>query len=135
MASVRRVIPLKLLISAAVLFALSFAARPLIAALVPPEQAASNILLIAIPYLLVFVPIILGYMALIVLVGKLLQEKLPEAVYRGIEYAFIAGIALGVLGMFQPWLQALFKIGFFLLLFCTLGFILWSHVLFKRARR
>jgi hypothetical protein len=70
-----------------------------------------------------------------VFVGKLLQERLAEAVFRGIEYAFIAGIALGVLGMFQPWLQALFKIGFFLLLFCMLGFILWSHVLFKRARR
>jgi hypothetical protein len=135
MARIRRVIPLKLLISAVVIFALSFAARPLIAALVPPEQAASNILLIAVPYLFVFLPIILGYMALIVFVGKLLQEKLPEAAYRGIEYALIAGIGLGVLGMFQPWLQALFKIGFFLLLFCTLGFILWSHVLFKRARR
>jgi len=135
MGRIRRLIPLKLLSSAVVIFALSFAARPLFAALVPPEQASSNILLIAVPYLLVFLPIILGYMALIVFAGKLLQEKLPEAIYRIIEYVFIAGIALGVLGMFQPWQQALFKIGFFLLLFCTLGFILWSHVLFRRARR
>jgi len=47
----------------------------------------------------------------------------------------IAGIALGVLGMFQPWLFVLFKISFFVLLLSTLSFILWSHVLLKRARR
>jgi hypothetical protein len=135
MAKIRQLIPLKLLISALVVFALSFAARPVIGALVPAEQASANVLLFAVPYLLVFIPIILGYMVLIVFIGKLLHDRVPEAVYRGIEYVLIAGIALGVLGMFQPWLHALFKIGFFMLLFSTLGFILWSHILFKRVRR
>jgi hypothetical protein len=135
MGKVRQLIPLKLLISAVVSLGLSFAARPLIGALVPAEEASSNLLLIAVPYLLVFIPIILGYIALIVFISKLFYGRVPEVLYRVIEYAFIAGIATGVLAMFQPWLRSLFKVGFFMLLFCTLGFILWSHILFQRARR
>jgi hypothetical protein len=135
MGKIRPLIPVKLLVAAAVVFGLSFAARPLIGALVPPEQAASDVLIIAIPFLLIFVPIILAYMSVIVFVGKLLKERVPERVYRAIEYVFIAGIALGILSMFQPWLFALFKIGFLVLLASTLGFILWSHVIMKRTRR
>lgn len=135
MGTIRPLIPVKLLIAAAVVFGLSFAARPLIDALIPQEQVTSNVLIIAIPFLLIFVPIILSYMAVIVFVGKLLKEKIPEGVYRAIEYVFIAGIALGIFSMFQPWLFALFKIGFLVLLASTLGFILWSHVAMKRTRR
>ena len=43
----------------------------------------------------------------------------------------IGGILLGILGMFQPWVFGLYKTGFFVLLFSTLGFILWSHVVPK----
>ncbi len=135
MGKVRQLIPLRLLISAVVSLGLSFATRPVIGALVPAEEASSNLLLIAVPYLLVFIPIILGYIALIVFISKLFYGRVPEGLYRVIEYAFIAGIATGVLAMFQPWLRSLFKVGFFMLLFCTLGFILWSHILFQRARR
>lgn len=134
MAKMRSLIPLKLLISAVVLLGLSFAARPLIVA-AAPEQADTNVLLIAIPFLLVFVPIILAYMALIVFVGKLIGDRVPETVHRVIEYIFIVGITLGIVGMFQPWLFALFKISFLTLLFSTLGFILWSHVMAKRVTR
>ena len=135
MGKIRALIPVKLLVAAAVVFSLSFTARPLIDALVPQEQATSDVLIISIPFLLIFVPIILSYMAVIVFVGKLLRERIPERVYRAIEYVFIAGIALGILSMFQPWLFALFKIGFLVLLASTLGFILWSHVVMKRTRR
>ena len=135
MGKIRTLIPVKLLVAAAVVFGLSFTARPLIDALVPQEKATSDVLIIAIPFLLIFVPIILSYMAVIVFVGKLLRERIPERVYRAIEYVFIAGIALGILSMFQPWLFALFKIGFLVLLASTLGFILWSHVVMKRTRR
>ena len=135
MGKIRTLIPVKLLVAAAVVFGLSFTARPLIDALVPQEKATSDVLIIAIPFLLIFVPIILSYMAVIVFVGKLLKERIPERVYKAIEYVFIAGIALGILSMFQPWLFALFKIGFLVLLASTLGFILWSHVVMKRTRR
>ena len=135
MAKIRDLIPLKLLIAAVVLFALSFAARPAIVALASPEQAHNNVLLIAIPFLLIFVPIILGYMAVIVFAGKLIGGRVPETVHRFIEYVFIAGIFLGIFGMFQPWVFFLFKPSFVVLLFCTLGFIFWSHVMAKRATR
>jgi hypothetical protein len=135
MAKIRALIPLKLLISAAVLLGLSFAARPAIVALASAEQANSNVLLIAIPFLLIFIPIILGYMAVIVFVGKLIGGRVPEAVHRFIEYVFIAGIFLGIVGMFQPWVFALFKVSFLILLFSTLSFILWSHVMAKRTTR
>ena len=59
MTRIRQLIPLKLLIAAAVLFGLSFAVRPMLDALVPDLQTSSDVLVIAIPFLMVFVPIIL----------------------------------------------------------------------------
>jgi hypothetical protein len=47
----------------------------------------------------------------------------------------IAGILLGIFGMFQPWLMVLYKIGFMTLLISTLGFIWWSHIRPKSVRR
>jgi hypothetical protein len=132
---IRPLIPLKLLIAAAVLFGLSFAARPALNALVPDLPTSSNVLILAIPFLLVFVPIILSFMALIVFVSKLLFHRVPEGAYTAIEYVFIAGIFLGIIAMFQPWVFALFKIGFFVLFGSLLGFMIWSHVAMKRARR
>ena len=43
----------------------------------------------------------------------------------------IAGIVLGIVGMFQPWTFAGYRYGFMLLFFSTLAFILWSHVVPK----
>jgi len=135
MAKIRPLIPLKLLISAAVLFALSFGARPVLEALVPDLQSSRNVLLLAIPFLLVFVPIILGFMSLIVFVSKLLHQRVPERTYKTIEYVFIVGIVLGIVSMFQPWTFLLFKPGFFILFCSLLGFMIWSHVAMKRERR
>lgn len=132
---IRPLIPLKLLISAAVLFGLSFAARPALNALVPDLQTSSNVLLLAIPFLLIFVPVILVFMALIVFISKLLHQRVPEGPYKVIEYIFIAGIFLGILCMFQPWVFVLFKIGFFVLFGSLLGFMIWSHLVMKHKRR
>lgn len=135
MKGIRALIPMKLLIAAVVLFGLSFPARPALNALVPDLATSSNVLLIAIPFLLVFVPIILGFMALIVFVSKLLHERVPAAAYRAVEYVFIAGIFLGIIGMFQPWTFVLFKPGFFMLFGSLIGFMVWSHVAMKQVRR
>jgi len=135
MAKIRSLIPVKLLVSAAVVLILSSIARPVIETLATKEQVSQNVLLAAIPFVLFFVSLVLVYMALIVFAGKLLGNRVPEGVYRAIEYVLIAGIALGVIGMFQPWVFALFKISFFVLLLSTLSFILWSHITLKRARR
>lgn len=135
MVKIRSLIPAKLLVSAAVVLILSPIARPVIETLATRERVSQNVLLSAIPFVLFFVALVLVYMALIVFAGKLLSNRVPEGVYRTIEYVLISGIALGVVGMFQPWLFALFKISFFVLLLSTLSFILWSHITLKRARR
>jgi hypothetical protein len=135
MMKIRPLIPLKLLIAAAVLFALSFAARPALNALMPDLQTSTNVLILAIPFLLVFVPIILLFMSFIVFVSKILEHRIPEVAYKVVEYVFIAGIVFGILFMFQPWTFVLFKPGFFVLFGSLLGFMVWSHVAVKRARR
>jgi len=94
--TIRELIPLKLLIAAAVLLALSFVAPHALASLVPDLQSSTNVILLAIPFLLTFVPIILGFMALIVFVSKILHQRVSEGVYKTIEYVFIAGIVLGI---------------------------------------
>jgi len=132
---IRPLIPLKLLIAAAVLLALSFAARPVLQALVPDLESASNALLLAIPFLLVFVPIILGFMAVIVFVSKFLYQRVQERTYKVIEYVFLLGIVLGIISMFQPWTFLLFKPGFFVLFGSLIGFMIWSHVAVKQERR
>lgn len=132
---IRDLIPLKLLIAGVVLLALSFAARPVLAALVPNLQSSTNVLLLALPFLLVFVPIILGFMAVIVFVSKILHQRVPERTYKIIEYVFIAGILVGIVSMFQPWTFALFKPGFFVLFGSLIAFMIWSHVAMKHDRR
>ena len=132
---IRPLIPLKLLIAAAVLLGLSFVARPVLNSLVPDLQTSSNVLLIALPFLLVFVPIILLFMSFIVFLGKVLHQRVPERTYNAITYVFIAGIVLGIISMFQPWTFILFKPGFFLLFGSLLGFMVWSHVAMKQDRR
>ena len=135
MVKIRSLIPVKLLVSAGVMLILSPVARPVIETLATKEKVSENVLLTSIPFVLFFVSLVLLYMALIVFAGKLLSNRVPEAAYRTIEYVLIAGIALGVLGMFQPWIFALYKVGFFVLLVSTLSFILWTHITLKRARR
>jgi len=135
MTKIRSIIPFKMLIAAVVLLGLYPAAQPVIEALATKEAASSNVLLIAIPFLLIFVAVILGYMSLVVVVAKILANRVPERTHKTIEYVFMAGIVLGIIGMFQPWVFALFKVSFLVLLASTLGFILWSHVAMKRAVR
>ena len=132
---IRPLIPLKLIIAAVVLLVLGFVMPSILEWLSPGYRDTSNVLLIALPFLLTFVPIILGFMAVIVFVSKILERKIPETAYKIVEYVFIAGILLGIVSMFQPWTFLLFKPGFFVLFGSLIGFMVWSHVLVKRARR
>jgi uncharacterized membrane protein YkvI len=73
--------------------------------------------------------IVLGtFIAFIVRTAKRLNHKIDARKYALIEFIVIAGMALGILGMFQPFTSVLYEPGFLLLLFSTLGFIVWSHV-------
>ena len=126
-------VPIGLPIAAVVTLILGIAAGPVIRSLATEEQMATNVLLSAIPFVLIFVSIILFFITLIWLVASLLNNRIPEWIYRPIEWIIIAGIVLGIVGMFQPWSFVAYRFGFLLLFFSTLSFILWSHVVPKGA--
>jgi hypothetical protein len=125
-------VPVTLLIIIAVLLILGFLAGRYINATFTEEQLADNIFINAVPFVLIFAAIILGFIAIIVVVASMLDNNISKRAHHTVEQILIVGIILGVLGMFQPWLFEGYKYGFLLLLFSTLGFILWSHITPKR---
>lgn len=127
-------IPITLLIVIAVLLILGYVAGQYINATMTEEQLADNVFINAIPFVLIFAAIILGFIAIIIVVGSMLNNNVPARTHRIIEQVLIAGIVLGVVGMFQPWIFEGYKYGFLLLLLSTLGFIVWSHVSPKREQ-
>ncbi|RMF02205.1 MAG: hypothetical protein D6768_08830 [Chloroflexi bacterium] len=126
-------VPKGLPISAVITLILGIAAGPFINAVTTEEQRATNVLLSAIPFVLIFASIILFYIIIIWLVVTALSNQIPASVFQIVERIIIAGIVLGIFGMFQPWIFAAYKYGFLLLLFSTLAFILWSHITPKAA--
>jgi hypothetical protein len=125
-------IPVTLLIVIAVLLVLGFLANQFIFNTMTEEQLADNIFINAIPFVLIFAAIILGFIAFIAVVASMLDNNIPARAHRIVEQILIVGIILGVVGMFQPWLFEGYKYGFLLLLISTLSFILWSHIAPKR---
>lgn len=121
-------VPKGLPIAAVILLVLGLIAIPLIQRLATPEQLARNVLLNALPFILIFVAIILAYISVIWLVASALNDQIDPRRQRTIELIIIAGILLGIVGMFQPWVMGLYTWGFVLLLVSTLSYILWSHV-------
>lgn len=120
--------PWGLVISAIVLLILGLVTGPLIRSTATEEQLAQNVLLSAIPFILIFVSILLGFITVITVVARLLNDNINSRLYGVVEGIIIAGIVLGVVGMFQPWKMEFYKYGFNVLLISTLSFILWSHV-------
>lgn len=129
MAKWRQYVPVKLLIAVVVLLILGLAAGPVIRSSVTEQQLATNVLLSAIPFILVFVAIILTFISLIIIASRVLNHNISASIHRPIEMLTIAGILLGVFGMLQSWSFGLYRISFPLLLIATLGFIFWSHVI------
>ena len=121
-------VPRGMPISAVILLALGLIAMQVMPNIVTEEQMARNVLLAAIPFILVFAAIIIAFKSLVWYASSKLSGNISEKTFRPIEYALIGGILLGIFLMFQPWVFELFRVGFFLLLASTLLFILWSHV-------
>jgi len=135
MAKRRFRIPVGLFIAIAVTLILGLVASPLISSLTTPKQRATNVLLSAIPFILIFVAILLTFISLIKMSANLLNDNISPRIFRIVETVLIVGIVLGILGMFQPWLIIFYKYGFIVLLVSTLGFIWWSHIKPKEERR
>jgi len=132
---IRPRVPIGLPVAAIVLLVLGILAGPQIRSMVSEEALAKNVLLNAIPFILIFVAIILFYITIIWLVASVLNNNIPARIHRPVELACMVGIALGVVGMFQPWWFAVYRIGFVVLLVSTLSYILWSHITPKGIRR
>jgi uncharacterized membrane protein YhaH (DUF805 family) len=127
--------PWGLVISAIVLLILGLVTGPLIRSTATEEQLAQNVLLSAIPFILIFVSILLGFITVITVVARLLNDNINSRLYGVVEGIIIVGIVLGVVGMFQPWKMEFYKYGFNVLLISTLSFILWSHVTPRAEQR
>jgi hypothetical protein len=135
MVKIRPRIPFRLLIAMVVLVILGVLAGPFIRSRATEEQLAKNVLLHAIPFILIFAAIVLGLISFIRLVASVLNNNIPLSVHRPIEAVIISGIVLGAVGMFQPWFFAAYRIGFHVLLISTISFIVWSHIIPKGVRR
>ena len=128
-------IPLSLPVIIVVLIVLGLIAGPLLHSIFTEKQRAANVLLEALPFILIFVAIILTFITLIMLTASMLNNNISVQTHRMIERVIIAGIVGGVVGMFQPWWFLAYKYGFIVLLVSTLAFILWSHILARKVMR
>ena len=135
MAKRRFRIPVGLFVAIAVTLILGLVASPLINSSTTPKQRATNVLLSAIPFILIFVAILLFFISLIKMSANILNDNISPRIFRVVETVLIVGIVLGIIGMFQPWLIIFYKYGFIVLLVSTLGFIWWSHIKPKEERR
>ncbi len=135
MAKSRLRIPVGLFIAIVVTLILGLVASPVIEALTTEKQRATNVLLSAIPFILIFVAILLTFISLINMSASVLNDNISPRIFLTVEKVLIGGIVLGIIGMFQPWLIIFYKVGFIVLLVSTLGFIWWSHIKPKRERR
>jgi len=119
---------LLILLGVAILFlVLGLAAIPYVQSL-DAKTRSDNIIISGIPFILIFIGIIIAFIDSIIFTATRLNNKIEQRVHRPIELACIIGIFAGIIGMFQPFLVQLYTLGFIVLLISTLGFIFWSHI-------
>ena len=119
--------PTRLLIIAAILLISGLLVQPITSK--PPEKVtATTVLITGIPFLLIFVAILMTYIAQIVAKSRYYSNHISEKRFNPVFYACMAGIVIGILMMFQPFKLVFFTIGFLVLLFSLLSFIAVSHI-------
>jgi hypothetical protein len=116
---------IKPLIVGVILVAVCLALRVILPQVLPPEagQAAA--------FFSVLVAIVGGYICFVAFMSRLLSGRVPERVHLILERVLIAGILLGIAGMFQARIPVLYPLGFLLLFFATWVFTLWGYVVPK----
>ena len=127
MSSGRKRLLLILLAIAIALWVAGAIASPIVDGL-DAKTRADNTILSGIPFILTFIGIIVAFIDFIILMATRLNNNVSNSVYRVGERALIAGIVLGVIGMFQPFAVGLYTLGFIVLLISTIGYIFWSHI-------
>ena len=121
-------VPRALPLTGVLLIVLGLIAMQVIPRVATPQQLSKNVLLSAIPFILIFAAIIIFYISLIWALATALKGVISARSYNIFMKIIIAGILLGIAGMFQPWVMAFYTWGFVLLLISTLIYIAWSHI-------
>lgn len=98
------------------------------------ETQQEEVLVKGIPFVAVFIAILLVFVFVIVAAALLFSGKIPPRAYRPIEGIIIAGIVIGVVGLFQGWTLFGYEYGFLLLLISLAAFMIWSHIAPQTAR-
>jgi hypothetical protein len=122
-------------IAAVVFWIVGAVAGPIILQNTTLQARTDNAILGGISFILIFIGVILAYMGSIAWLAAVLNNRIPATIYTPILNLLIAGIVLGVVGMFQPFLFVLYQIGFGMLLFSTIGYIAWGHISPRSVRR
>ena len=79
------------------------------------------------------VAILSGFICFIAFMSRLLGGRISERLFGILEKLLIAGILLGIAGMFQPWVPVFYPAGFIVLFAATWIFTLWGYVVPKSA--
>jgi hypothetical protein len=119
--------PIPLLIVAVALLVIGLVANSMTGD-VSEEFARENLILLAVPFLAIFIAVLLFYIGLIVTLARAFSGQIPARIYRVIFGAAVIGIVLGVIMMFQPWALAIYRVGFSVLLVSLLSFMVISHI-------
>jgi len=119
--------PITLLIIAAALLVIGLVTNSLVSGL-SEEVLRENLMIMAVPFLAVFIAILLFYIGLIVTLSRAFSGQIPARFYRLLFGTSVVGIVLGVIMMFQPWALAVYRVGFSILLFSLLSFMVISHI-------
>jgi MFS family permease len=94
-----------------------------------PEESQGLVLVQAITFFAAFVAILLMYILLIVVLMIRFTNRVPYRIYAPLDAIITAGIILGIICLFQPFIFVAYRFGFLLVLTATLLFIVWSHVI------
>ncbi len=134
MSANRRNLLLVLTVIVIILLALGWFTIPLATPVLAKGEPPPNVIVTLVPFIFFLFGIILALITLIIFLATVLNHRVAESVYRPITIVLVAGVFIGVLGMIQPWQIVLFKFGFLLLFICTLGYIIWSHIVPRGVR-
>jgi len=118
---------IKPLIVGAILVAIFLVLKTVLPPLLEPETAQW------VSFFATLVAILSGYICFIAFVSRLLSGRISERVFGLLEKLLIAGILLGIAGMFQPWVPVFYPLGFIFLFAATWIFTLWGYVVPKSA--
>lgn len=118
-----------MVIVAIALWVLGALADPYIQQNTTLQDRTDNAILSGISFILIFIGIIVAFIDLIIFLATKLNHNVTPSAYSPILNIFIAGIVLGVIGMFQPFLFVLYQIGFAMLFISLIGFMIWGHII------